>query len=244
MTAGTIHIGTSGWHYKHWKGAFYPQDLKDADQLGFYTQQFNTVEINNSYYRVPSEATFQKWQATVPDNFLFAVKANRYLTHLKKLQDVRQTAADFIQRASRLGKKLGPVLFQLPPNWNINTETLANFMDALPAGHRYAFEFRNASWYDDHVYQILHDHNCAFCIYQLAGHLSPLQLTADFVYVRLHGPGGKYQGSYTEAALAEWAEHAQSWQQSGKTVFFYFDNDQQAHAVANAKTLIAMTSVK
>ncbi|MGK6351473.1 DUF72 domain-containing protein [Parapedobacter sp. DT-150] len=242
MKTGTVHIGTSGWHYKHWKGIFYPDGLKDASQLQYYVQSFGTVEINNTFYRIPTEATFGKWAATASDGFLFAVKANRYITHLKKLHDVDTYADDFIQKASLLGPSLGPILFQLPPFWKVDTQRLADFVKALPKGPRYAFEFRNQSWYSDAVYEILHRHHCAFCIYELAGHLSPMEITAQFAYVRLHGPGGKYQGKYTDATLSEWAERCRQWQQRGKDVFIYFDNDQHAYAVDNAKELTELVT--
>ncbi|WP_353195694.1 DUF72 domain-containing protein [Parapedobacter defluvii] len=232
-----IYIGTSGWHYKHWKGIFYPENLRDNDQLPFYAKQFHTVEINNSFYRQPSEGAFKTWKDRVPADFRFAVKANRYITHLKKLHEVTAYTNSFIQLATQLGKKLGPFLFQLPPSWKLNLTRLSDFTGALPKGYRYVFEFRNPEWYVPEVYEILHAHNCAFCIYELAGHQSPVEITADFAYVRLHGPGGKYQGKYSDTALREWAGQCRTWQQNGKDVFFYFDNDERAYAVDNANTL-------
>lgn len=240
---GTVHIGTSGWHYRHWKGVFYPEGLKDADQLAYYTRSFATVELNNPFYRVPLETTFEKWKATAPRDFLFSVKANRRITHYSKLGGIAEFTDGFIQRAARLGRKLGPILFQLPPFWTVHIQRLATFITTLPRGHRYVFEFRNHSWYIPEVYDILSRHNCAFCIYELAGHLSPIEITADFVYVRLHGPGEKYQGSYSDTALAGWAEHCHQWRKAGKDVFFYFDNDQHAYAVDNAKKLIELTAL-
>lgn len=239
MAPPKIHIGTSGWHYKHWKGVFYPEDLKDSDQLPFYVQRFNTVEINNSFYRQPSESTFKKWKEQAPADFLFAVKANRYITHLKKLHEAAAYTTNFIQLSAQLGKKLGPFLFQLPPSLKLNLTRLSDFADGLPKGYRYAFEFRNPEWYISDVYDVLRRHNCAFCIYELAGHQSPVEITADFAYVRLHGPGGKYQGKYTDSVLAEWAERCRMWQQTKKDVFFYFDNDEKGYATDNARTLAA-----
>ncbi|MFC7522489.1 DUF72 domain-containing protein [Parapedobacter sp. GCM10030251] len=235
--ATKIYIGTSGWHYKHWKGVFYPEKLKERDQLSFYSKSFYTVEINNSFYRLPSESTFNNWKDQVPTDFLFAVKANRYITHLKKLNEVAEYTRDFVQLANHLGKKLGPFLFQLPPSWKLNLDRLSNFAEILPKGYRYAFEFRNQDWYVPGVYEVLRHHNCAFCIYELAGHQSPIEITADFAYVRLHGPGGKYQGKYSDATMSEWADRCRAWKQKGKDIFFYFDNDEKAYAVDNAKTL-------
>lgn len=237
-----IYIGTSGWHYKHWKKNFYPDGLREADWLTYYCKTFNTVELNNSFYRVPAASTFEKWRTSVPSGFDFAVKANRYITHSKKLQDLKESTADFVQRASQLENKLGPILFQLPPHWKINADVLANFAATLPRGIRYVFEFRNPTWYQPRVYEVLREHNCAFCIYQLAGHISPLEVTADFAYVRLHGPGGKYQGKYTDADLSAWSKRCLTWRESDKAVYIYFDNDQHGYAVENAKTLMAMIS--
>jgi len=240
LASAKIYIGTSGWHYKHWKGIFYPEDLADSDQLRFYTKRFDTVEINNSFYRQPSENTFTKWKEQTPADFLFAVKANRYITHLKKLHEVAEYAANFIQLSARLGKKLGPFLFQLPPFWKLNLTRLSDFAEALPKGYRYVFEFRNADWYVPEVYEVLRQYNFAFCIYELAGHQSPIEITADFVYVRLHGPGGKYQGKYTDNDLAKWAKQCRRWQQAKKDVFFYFDNDEKGYAADNAGTLATL----
>jgi len=234
-----IHIGTSGWHYKHWKGTFYPADTKDKDQLSRYIEHFTTVEINNSFYRLPSPDTFTSWRNSVPKGFLFVVKVSRFITHMKKLKDVTEALQLFLTNASHLKEKLGPVLFQLPPGWNCNTERLSDFLNHLPKGYRYVFEFRNHTWYDESVYELLKQHNCAFCIYELDHHLSPLKVTADFVYVRLHGPEGKYQGSYTKRQLSTWAKRMKQWSDSGKDVFFYFDNDQEGYAGFNAETLQA-----
>ncbi|MGV3762222.1 DUF72 domain-containing protein [Parapedobacter sp.] len=240
MATGNIYIGTSGWHYNHWKKNFYPENLKQPDWLSYYGETFHTGELNNSFYRTPNATTFEKWKTSVPPAFVFAVKANRFITHSRKLQGAQQFTTDFIQRSSQLDEKLGPILFQLPPYWSVDKEALADFANALPNGHRYVFEFRNQTWYDEEVYEILRANNCAFCIYELAGHLSPLEITADFVYVRLHGPGNKYEGKYTDTNLSEWSKRGRSWQHDDKTVYIYFDNDQHGYAVENAKTLKAM----
>lgn len=232
-----FHIGTSGWHYKHWKGTFYPADTKDKDQLSIYLEHFKTVEINNSFYRLPSADTFSLWRKSVPEDFLFAVKASRYITHMKKLKDTAEGLHLFLTHADHLKEKLGPILFQLPPGWKCNAERLSQFLMHLPKGYRYAFEFRNTTWYDKSIYDLLKQHNCAFCIYELDHHLSPLEVTADFVYVRLHGPEGKYQGSYTKKQLSVWAKRCMQWRKSRRDVFVYFDNDQEGYAAFNASTL-------
>ena len=237
MKKPLIHIGTSGWHYKHWKGVFYPAEVKEAEQFNYYSRHFATVEINNSFYMLPEPGTFTAWKNASPPGFLFSVKASRYITHMKKLKPDPQSLRRFFSHAGRLKEKLGPVLFQLPPKWNINTERLEAFLSGLPRGHRYTFEFRNHTWYNKEVYSILKKHNCAFCIYHLEHHLSPLEVTADFVYIRLHGPGNKYQGSYTATALKKWAARCTGWRDEKKDVFVYFDNDQAAYAVKNASTL-------
>ncbi len=194
---GTIYIGTSGWHYNHWKGNFYPAGVTAKHFTQYYLRFFRTVEINNSFYRLPSPETFATWKASVPDEFLFSVKASRYITHMKKLKDPQQSLAQFLGNAQALEEKLGPILFQLPPAWRLNLDRFRDFLKVLPPYHRYTFEFRDQSWYSPEVYALLQHHGHAFCIYDLGGHLSPLEVTADFVYVRLHGPEGKYDGSYS-----------------------------------------------
>lgn len=237
---GKIHIGTSGWHYKHWVGTFYPNNTKDAKQLAYYLNFFKTVELNNSFYHLPPPQTFNKWRRSVPDDFVFAVKASRYITHVKKLKVEKENVRLFFDSANKLQKKPGPVLFQLPPKWKMNTERLAAFLKLLPKKHQYSFEFRDQTWYHEDVYTLLRKHNCAFCIYELAGHLSPLIITSDFVYIRLHGPGGKYAGSYSSTQLKKWAEQCKQWQQEGKNIYIYFDNDQLGYA-AFAQTLQELT---
>jgi uncharacterized protein YecE (DUF72 family) len=240
MKPGRIHIGTSGWNYKHWKGVVYPEGLKDADQFSIYAKTFDTVEINNSFYHLPPFTTFQQWGKKAPANFIFAVKASRFITHMKKLKESEEALDTFLKNAEGLQKHLGPVLFQLPPSWNINRERFESFLKKLPTGYRYVFEFRNTSWYDPSIYHLLHEYNCAFCIYELEYHISPFKITADFVYIRLHGPGKKYAGSYTNAILKQWAQRCKEWAAEGKDVFIYFDNDQLGYAAFNAKALKEM----
>jgi uncharacterized protein YecE (DUF72 family) len=242
MKKASLHIGTSGWHYKHWKGTYYPADIKDADQFSLYAQQFSTVEINNSFYKLPTPHTFTNWRKAAPKGFTFAVKASRYLTHMVKLKADKQSLRKFFTRATKLEEKLGPILFQLPPKWKVNVERLAHFLSALPAGHRYTFEFRNHTWYTEEVLAVLRQHNAAFCIYHLEHHLSPIWVTADFVYVRLHGPGNKYQGSYRLPALKKWAKLCRQWLNDHKDVYIYFDNDQEGYAAYNAQRLMEIMS--
>jgi uncharacterized protein YecE (DUF72 family) len=239
-TRGKIHIGTSGWSYPHWQGAFYPEKLAERERLGFYARHFDSVEINNSFYRLPSPDTLARWRDSVPPGFRFALKASRYVTHMKKLQDPDKSLAGLFERAAVLEDKLGPILFQMPPRWHCNAQRLASFLAALPTGFRYAFEFRDRSWINDRTYALLASHGVAFCIYELDGFLSPRQVTTDFCYIRLHGPAGPYQGSYATQTLAGWAGACASWSRQGHDVFCFFDNDQKANAAIDAERLRRM----
>ncbi len=241
---GKIYVGTSGWHYKHWIGTFYPVDTADKNQLAYYQQHFSTVEINNSFYNLPSVKTFDNWRNATPKDFVFSVKGSRFFTHMKKLNVTKADMVKFFRRVDRLKEKLGTILFQLPPGWKVNTERLETFITRLPPHHRYIFEFRNDSWYTDEVYNILSKYNCAFCIYELAGHSTPMLVTADFVYIRLHGPTQqKYQGSYTTTTLKKWASRCIGWTNKGKDVYIYFDNDQAGYAAFNAETLLGLLDI-
>jgi uncharacterized protein YecE (DUF72 family) len=233
-----IRIGTSGWHYKHWIGRYYPKDIKPAAMLAWYLRDFDTVEINNTFYRLPEESAFDTWRKSVPANFVFAVKGSRFITHMIKLKDPNRGIVNFVPRAKRLGKKLGPILWQLPPGWKVNVERLDEFLSTLPKRTRHAFEFRNQSWLTDAVLEVLHRHNAAFCIYELAGYQSPIEITADWTYVRLHGPtSSKYQGSYSDSQLNAWTKRIDAWKSKLRAIYVYFDNDDSAYAVNNALTL-------
>jgi uncharacterized protein YecE (DUF72 family) len=231
-----VHIGTSGWHYPHWRGPFYPEKHAPARMLQFYITHFDTVEINNSFYKLPNPQTFESWREATPEHFCFAVKASRFLTHNKKLKDPENALQNFLPRAEALKQKLGPILFQLPPRWRVNLERLREFLQTLPRSHRYAFEFREPSWNTEAVYDTLRRYNAAYCIFELAGFMSPLPITADFTYVRLHGPGGKYQGCYSQPQLQQWAEQIAEWGKL-RAIYLYFDNDQAGYAAQNALEL-------
>jgi len=232
-----IRIGTSGWHYKHWGGNFYPEKLPAAKMLAYYYSRFDTVEINNSFYMLPKPETLAAWRDATPKNFEFAIKASRFLTHNKKLKEPENALNNFLPRAETLGRKLGPILFQLPPKWRINGERLSALLDAVPKYHRYTFEFREPSWHVPEIYDLLGRHNAAFCIYELAGFHSPIEITADWTYIRLHGPLGKYQGSYSTKTLRAWADRIVNWSKQFKGIYVYFDNDQAGYAASNALTL-------
>jgi uncharacterized protein YecE (DUF72 family) len=236
-----VRIGTSGYHYKHWVGTFYPQKTPSSKMLDYYVRHFDTLELNNSFYRLPTIEAFESWRAATPNNFVFAVKASRFITHNKKLKDPENALDNILPRVQHLGKKLGPVLFQLPPKWKINFERLEALLEILPREHRYAFEFRELSWMTREVNRLLERYNAAFCIYELAGYHSPFDVTADFAYVRLHGPeAGKYQGRYSHAQLRAWARQIEQWAATLKAIYIYFDNDQAGYAAQNALELKRM----
>jgi uncharacterized protein YecE (DUF72 family) len=226
------HIGTSGWHYRHWVGPFYPPKTPPSRMFEFYAQRFDTVELNNTFYRLPSEKAVIEWRESAPPGFCFAVKGSRFLTHMKKLADPEPGIERFFERADLLKEKLGPIVFQLPPHWTLNFDRLRVFLDALPRQRRYAFEFRNPTWNDPSVYRLLRSRNVAYCIYHLSGLQSPLEITADFTYIRLHGPDGPYQGSYDDRTLRQWAKRIRDW--NLKAAYVYFDNDQAGYAPQNA----------
>jgi uncharacterized protein YecE (DUF72 family) len=202
------------------------------------------VEINNSFYRLPQKKTFEQWRDTVPSGFIFAVKASRFITHMKKLKDPETALATFMERISGLGEKLGPILFQLPPYWRLNLERLKAFLAALPNGYRYVFEFRDPTWFHPAVYQALAKHEAAFCLYELAGLRSPIELTADFTYLRLHGPGDAYSGCYPTETLKQWADAFFNWAKAGKEVYCYLDNDELGYAAQNAAELKNLVAQK
>jgi uncharacterized protein YecE (DUF72 family) len=243
MEAKGMHIGTSGWHYDHWKGPFYPDGIDAREMLAFYACHFETVEINNSFYRLPGKKVLEQWWNEVPEDFVFSAKASRYLTHMKKLNDPEEPASTFINRMRILGDKLGPILFQLPPRWKLDLERLRSFVAILPDDCRYAFEFRDPSWFDDAAYEVLSGANAAFCIYELSGFFSPKQVTADFVYVRLHGPDEAYKGDYDQETLVGWARAFSALSRKELDIYCYFDNDQRGYAARNALSLKRMLSL-
>jgi uncharacterized protein YecE (DUF72 family) len=237
VAKGRTYVGTSGWSYDHWQGRFYPKNIPRKEWFEYYCQQFQTVEINNTFYNLPGESTFKDWHERTPPDFLFSVKASRYITHMKKLKDPEEPVRNFMKRVKLLRSKLGPILFQLPPGWKHNTERLEIFLELLPKGKRYTFEFRDNSWWINEVYELLKKHKCSFCIFDLEGRLSPKEITSDFIYIRLHGPDEAYQGSYTNRKLNSWAGNISDWNEQGFDVFCYFDNDERGYAAENARTL-------
>jgi uncharacterized protein YecE (DUF72 family) len=232
-----IHVGTSGWHYKQWVGDFYPPRFPPAKMLAWYAREFHTVEINNSFYRLPEEKTFRDWASTVPPGFLFAVKASRFLTHIKRLRDAEDPIKLFFSRAKHLGPHLGPVLFQLPPKWKADSGRLREFLALLPEKHQYAIEFRDDSWYTEEIRELLIRHNVALCVHDWHAADWARELTANFTYIRFHGTSGRYAGNYPNDVLRDWAKQIQSWAARLGEVYVYFNNDVGGHAVRNARTL-------
>ena len=237
---GRIHIGTSGWHYPHWVGPFYPKHMPREEFLSYYAQQFGTVEINNTFYHLPNFQSLKTWCRETPEDFLFACKASRYITHMKKLKNPEQSITRFFDNIQVLRKKLGAIVFQLPPRWKLNVGRLEIFLKALPKKYRYAFEFRDESWFTQPIYDVLSKHNAAFCLYNLAGRWTPEVVTADFVYIRLHGPGDAYHGHYPQKVLDDWRGKCLSWSKAGMDVCCYFNNDQKGYAVEDARKLNSM----
>lgn len=234
-TKGTFRIGTSGYQYDHWRCDFYPAEMPRTQWFDFYTQQFDTVEINNTFYTLPEAETFRKWRWRAPENFLYSLKFSRYGSHIKHLKDGREVIDNFLTPASELGSHLGPILVQLPPNWKPNVDRLEDFLQAAgDTSQRWAVEFRDERWLCDEVFDCLRHHNAALVVHDLIDN-HPHVLTADWVYLRYHGEN--YAGSYKRKQLAENASEIQSWLNSGLDVFAYFNNDAEASAPANAKEL-------
>ncbi|MCC5857636.1 MAG: DUF72 domain-containing protein [Ectothiorhodospiraceae bacterium] len=243
MQEPKAHIGTSGWFYRHWMDAFYPQGLPAERMLEYYGKRFGATEINSSFYRLPEPDTLEHWRTAVPTDFVFAAKASRYITHMKKLREPRNTVPPLLKRMEILGSRLGPILFQLPPRWSANPKRLQAFLSQLSKDFRYAMELRDPSWWCADVLDTLTRHSVAFCIHDLDGTVSPLEVTADFVYVRLHGPGDAYRGRYTHKALARWRDACHGWLDSGKAVYCFFDNDECGNAAINADELQNMLGI-
>jgi uncharacterized protein YecE (DUF72 family) len=228
---GAFRIGTSGYHYDHWRGVFYPEELSTAEWFSHYARQFDTVEINNTFYRLPEATTFEAWRRQAPKGFCYALKFSRYGSHIVRLKKPRDTIGKFLKRADRLGEFLGPILVQLPPNWKADPERLNAFLKAAPDNHRWAIEFRDPRWLCEEVFAILKKRGCALCIHDMIDN-HPRLVTAGWVYLRFHGE--HYSGSYSSEKLRAEARWIKQQLTGGKDVFAYFNNDAQGYAVANA----------
>ena len=246
-------IGCSGWNYKHWRGNFYPTALPLREWFGEYARVFDTVEINNTFYRLPESSTFELWREKAPDDFLYAIKASRFITHLKRLGEPEEPVTRLFERACQLRAHLGPVLYQLPSNFRCDLKRLDDFLALLPrtlgeingtpADHeiRHVFEFRHPSWYGEETQAVLRAHGVVMCLHDKAGSAVFEPIDTPFLYVRFHGPGGRYFGRYDRPRLQHWASRlAEQWR-AGRDVFAYFNNDPEGMAVINAQELRALT---
>ena len=235
---GRVHIGCSGWVYKHWRGILYPEGLPQTRWFARYAEEFDTVEINNSFYRLPSGDTFDKWRKQAPPGFCYAVKANRFLTQAKKLKECEEPLERMMIAVRRLGDRLGPVLYQLPPRFGLNLERLESFLTILPPDVTSVFEFRETSWYTPETYALLERHGASFCVHDMPGSASERIAVGPITYVRFHGGEGKYWGRYSDEGLLRWThwllEQASG---QGRGVWCYFNNDIHGHAIHDARTL-------
>jgi uncharacterized protein YecE (DUF72 family) len=235
-----VRIGCSGWIYPHWRGLFYPETLPVKRWFAFYAETFDTVEINNSFYRLPKAETFDAWREQAPQGFRYAVKANRFLTQAKKLKDCAEPLERMMPSFRHLGETLGPVLYQLPPRFKLNLERLESFLEIAPRDVVNVFEFREPSWYTEAVFEVLDRHGASLCAHDRPGSASPRRAVGRVAYLRFHGGLSKYYGRYRDERLLEWADWIAAQARSGRAVWAYFNNDPEAHAIADAQTLRAM----
>jgi uncharacterized protein YecE (DUF72 family) len=237
-----IRIGCSGWNYRHWRELFYPKGLPQRRWFEYYAGHFDTVEINNSFYRLPKAETFEKWRAQAPPGFCYAVKANRFLTQAKKLKDCAEPLQRMMTPFRALGDRLGVILYQLPPHFRVNLERLGDFLELVPKDVTNVFEFRDPSWYADETFALLEKHGASFCVHDMKGSETERIAVGPAAYVRLHGAGGKYWGRYSDDALLSWTDWLVAQARSGRRIWCYFNNDIHAHAIHDAQTLKAMVA--
>jgi len=240
-----VRIGCSGFLYDHWRGTFYPEDLSKNQWLEYYCKHFPTVELNVTFYRLPERETFAKWYLSTPDEFVFSLKGSRFITHVKKLKDCSEPIEAFFSRASVLKEKLGIILWQFPPTFNLDIERFKEFLAALEPYHvRNTFEFRNKTWINKKVFNLLEKENAAICVADHPDFLQNLPETADFVYIRRHGKEGSYATSYSTESLKEDVKFIKALLKKKKDIFFYFNNDAFGYAPKNAAELITLTGHK
>lgn len=230
-------IGTSGWVYPHWREVFYPKGLKQADWLPHYASRFATVELNNTFYRLPKEQMWERWHRLAPQAFRYAVKGSRFITHIKRLRDCEEPVETFVERARLLGEHLGPLLWQLPPGLKCDLDLLDSLLLDLPRDVRHVFEFRREDWFQPDTFATLRRHNAGFCAYHMVDTETPLEATTDFFYLRFHGSDSLYGGRYSDEQLAGWAERLRALPNDVREVYAYFNNDMDGHAIENAVTL-------
>lgn len=229
-----IYIGTSGYQYKHWKGDFYPNDLPVKDWFEFYAKHFDTVEINNTFYKMADAETFENWREAAPKDFCYSIKYSRFGTHMKKLKDPNGHVNYFLDRAIHLKDTLGPVLVQLPPKWKRNYPRLEEFLQETPRDLRWAIEIRDPDWFSEEFYELLRKYNAPLVFHDMIKD-HPRELTADWVYMRFHGQN--YSGSYSKEELESTADEIRKYKEMGKDVFVYYNNDLDGHAIRNVITL-------
>jgi uncharacterized protein YecE (DUF72 family) len=237
MPATRAHVGCSGWEYKHWAGDFYPADLPKSRWFEHYASRFDTVEINNTFYRLPEESTFARWAERAPRRFIYAVKASRFLTHMKKLNNPEEPVDRLFSRMKPLRKRLGPVLYQLPSNFKLDLPRLEHFLQVLPRDIRHVVEFRDPTWYITAVDSLLERHGVARCLHDMKGSATARERIGPFIYVRFHGASGTYSGGYSRSRLERWADWLRQQLASGVDVYAYFNNDVGGHAPCDAVTL-------
>ena len=244
-----LFVGTSGWNYSDWRERFYPADVKPRQYLTHYATRFHTTEVNYSFYHLPKRSTYENWAAQVPPDFVFALKASRTITHIRRLRDVAELWREFLENASALNDRLGPVLLQFPPSFKKDAQLLAAFLAESSrldnfGRRRLAFEFRHESWFAAEVYEVLRQHGSALVIAHSERYpQAPFVQTARFVYLRLHGPGALFASAYSEKQLRDWAAEIVKWMNAEKGVHVYFNNDFQGYAIENAVTLSGLIDV-
>jgi uncharacterized protein YecE (DUF72 family) len=239
MTRARARVGCSGWSYADWRGVVYPAELPKRSWFGHYTRLFDTVELNNTFYRLPSQAAVDTWAAAAPEDFLYALKLGQFGSHRMKLRDAESWLPNHLERAARLGASLGPTLVQLPPRWKRNVERLDEFLTVAPTSMRWALEIRDPSWLHDDTFEVLRRHRAALCLHDLIDD-HPRLMTADWTYVRFHGPHATvnpYRGGYGPARLQPWADLLTDCLERGQDVYCYFNNDYDGLAVPDAQWL-------
>ncbi len=235
-----VRIGTSGWNYKHWKNIFYPEGTPQRKWLEYYSKKMDTVEVNATFYRLPSKSTFEGWKNRTPEGFVWSVKAPREITHRRRLKDVEKPLKEFLERADVLGNKLGPVLFQLPPGLKLDMPLAVDFFEQIKSIRFPVIEARNKSWFNDNLFDMLKSYSIALCISHSSGRFPFMEsITSDFIYIRLHGPGKLYASSYSDDELNMWARKIIKW---NKPTFVYFNNDFNGYAIENATELKRLIS--
>lgn len=245
---GHLFAGTSGWVYPHWKGMFYPGNLPEKEKLNFFSRHFNSVELNYSFYRLPKPEIFQTWREKTPPGFIFSVKVSRFITHIKRMNEIDKSWMDFLKKAKELSGKLGPFLFQFPPNFRMNEKNFirieyffSRFLGRKRKIIRFAFEFRDKSWENDRLYVLFKKYSVCKVIADYGNFPKKENITSDFLYIRMHGPKEKFSSEYKKNYLRKIAKKILKWKRQGMDIYIYFNNDTQGFAVKNAKQILEFT---